>query len=350
MIESRAYILRETGVVPSLEEIFVETALTRGQVLVSVEYASFCGTQIEEIFTSKRNKRFMPHLFGHEASGTVVTVGPGVANVSTGDSVVIHWRPSSKGLEAEAGRYWQGGRRLNAGKVVAFSEYVVVPENRVTKKPKVLSASDSVLLGCSATTGWGSALKVAPNRSSRVFISGIGGVGAASAVSAHQAKKVVYALDKRTFSQEQLESLGVKHLFHSLEEVRLHFEKSAQDGFPEFAIDTTGSPEVIDFIQAKIPAHGALVLVGMPIGARLPKLDVQKLLDGLRIYGSNGGSIDPAVDLEHVAPVVSRLADLSQSGLISNMSWERLDESLELFMQGELLKAILEIVKEENSC
>lgn len=345
VIESKAYVLRETGSFPNLEEILVETALTRGQVLVSVEYASFCGTQIEEIFTSKRNKRFMPHLFGHEASGKVVAVGSGVANIRTGDSVVIHWRPSGKGLEAEAGRYWQGGRRLNAGKVVALSEYVVVPENRLTKKPQSLSDSDSVLLGCSATTGWGSALKVAPNRAGSVFIAGIGGVGAAAAVAAHQAGMVVYALDKRTLTQSQLEILGVSHLFHSLEEVGSHFEESALASFPELAIDTTGSHEVINFLQAKVPGSGSLVLVGMPKGTQLPNLDVQKLLDGLRIFGSNGGSVDASADFQYVAPVVSQLAELSHSGLLSKMSWESLQEALELYMQGKLLKVILTVEK-----
>lgn len=345
MIESKAYILRETGSFPNLEEILVETALMRGQVLVSVEHVSFCGTQIEEIFTSKRNKRFMPHLLGHEASGKVVAVGTGVAHISTGDSVVIHWRPSSKGLDAEAGRYWQGGTPLNAGKVVALSEYVVVPENRLTKKPQSLSSSDSVLLGCTAATGWGSALKVAPNRGGNVFISGIGGVGAASAVAANQAGMTVYALDKRSLSQKQLEILGVTHLFRSLDEVVSYFEESAMAGFPELAIDTTGSHEIINFLQANVPRSGALVLVGMPKGAQLPNLDVQKLLDGFRIFGSNGGSVDASVDFEHVAPVVRQLAELNQSGLISKMSWERFHEALELYMQGRLLKVVLKVAK-----
>ena len=51
-----------------------------GQVLVKIHYTSICGAQINEIDAVKGPDRFLPHLLGHEASGTVMETGPGVSS------------------------------------------------------------------------------------------------------------------------------------------------------------------------------------------------------------------------------------------------------------------------------
>src|SRR5205809_8066506 len=74
--------------------------LSFGQVHVRIHFSGICGAQINEIEGAKGPDKFLPHLLGHEGSGTVLRTGPGVKTVKPGDCVVLHWRPSS-GLQAD---------------------------------------------------------------------------------------------------------------------------------------------------------------------------------------------------------------------------------------------------------
>src|SRR5580692_4108949 len=78
--------------------------LKLGQVLVKIVCSGICGAQINEIEGAKGPDKFLPHLLGHEGSGTVLDTGPGVRSVKNGDHVVLHWRPSA-GLQSETPTY-----------------------------------------------------------------------------------------------------------------------------------------------------------------------------------------------------------------------------------------------------
>ena len=53
----------------------------------------------------KRGKDpYLPHLLGHEGSGTVQEIGPGVRTVAQGDCVVLHCG-TGKGFESETPNY-----------------------------------------------------------------------------------------------------------------------------------------------------------------------------------------------------------------------------------------------------
>jgi len=55
----------------------------------------------------------LPHLLGHEASGTVIAVGPGVKHAKPEDKVVLHWR-KGLGIEATPPTYQWQGKKVNA--------------------------------------------------------------------------------------------------------------------------------------------------------------------------------------------------------------------------------------------
>ena len=75
-----------------------------GEVVVEVAATSVCGTDLELYEWSESAQGFdpkLPFVMGHECSGTVVAVGPGVDSVSVGDRVayflwtmllVSHWQ------------------------------------------------------------------------------------------------------------------------------------------------------------------------------------------------------------------------------------------------------------------
>src|SRR5262249_60486542 len=79
-----------------IDEFDLPETLLPGHVLVKIHCTSICGAQINEIDAVKGIDKFLPHLLGHEASGTVIEVGPGVTTKKPGDAVVLHGRPSQE--------------------------------------------------------------------------------------------------------------------------------------------------------------------------------------------------------------------------------------------------------------
>lgn len=289
MIEARALVLRKRGMIPAFEDIFISEDLARGQVLVKIHSSGLCATQIEEIFTSSRNAKYMPHLFGHEGVGTVVSIGPGVTTKAPGDLCVVHWRKSSVGLDALPGSYFDKKGKINSGPVVTLSEFAVIPENRLTVLPNELPRTPALsLLGCAYPTGWGSVRsisKLAPGET--MLLIGAGGVGrsvAASAIASGCSKIFIHDV-KPGISGHDAENLG----FEFLQNVSNETLKRVN---PDVIIDTSGSAELLEHLVDGSTPGTRIVLVGMPQGGRKAKIDTQKLLDGVQILASNGGGVD----------------------------------------------------------
>src|ERR1035438_7432569 len=115
-----------------VDQIELPQAFEVGQVLVKIHCSGVCGSQLGEIDGAKGIDKYLPHLLGHEASGIVEEIGPGVRYVKPGDHVVLHWR-KSQGIESVPPRYTWKGKPLNAGLIATFNEYAIVSENRATR-------------------------------------------------------------------------------------------------------------------------------------------------------------------------------------------------------------------------
>ena len=131
----KAAILEYNNRPLTIDEVTFSGPLGPGQILVRIYYSGICGKQIEEIKGIAGPDRYLPHLLGHEGSGVVIDIGPGVNKVAPGDYVVLHWLKGS-GMDAQTPVYTRNGKRVNAGWITTFNEYGVVSENRVTSIPK----------------------------------------------------------------------------------------------------------------------------------------------------------------------------------------------------------------------
>ena len=173
----RAAILVEQKKPLVIDEVQLPDSLEIGQVLVKVHFSGICGSQIGEINGAKGPDAYLPHLLGHEASGVVLEVGPGVKHVKPGDLVVMHWR-KGLGIEGDPPKYMWRGNKLNAGWIATFNEYAIISENRVTPIAPSVDPQIAALFGCAVTTGFGviennAKLKIGES----VVVFGAGGVG-----------------------------------------------------------------------------------------------------------------------------------------------------------------------------
>ena len=62
-----------------------------GFVLIKIIYSSICRSQIMEIDGLRDNKKYIPHLLGHEGVGKIVAIGKKVKKFKIGEKVILGW-------------------------------------------------------------------------------------------------------------------------------------------------------------------------------------------------------------------------------------------------------------------
>uniref|UniRef100_Q025V7 Alcohol dehydrogenase GroES domain protein n=1 Tax=Solibacter usitatus (strain Ellin6076) TaxID=234267 RepID=Q025V7_SOLUE len=66
-----------------------EVAPGAGQVQINVEFCGICGTDLHLFHGAMAHRLTLPHVMGHEMSGTLAAVGEGVAGWQAGDRVTV---------------------------------------------------------------------------------------------------------------------------------------------------------------------------------------------------------------------------------------------------------------------
>ena len=279
--------------------------LFKGQVLVKIIYSGICGSQLGEISGIKGRDGFLPHLLGHEATGIVKEIGPGVKNFKRSNKVILHWKVS-KGVNAANPSYFYKNKKINSGKVTTFSQYSIVSENRLTKIPKGLGFKNSVIFGCAATTGYGVVNKDAKiKKNESVIIFGCGGVGLSVLQAAAINKaKLILVVDKNKKQILFSKKYGATHQFlfknnfKKLDELINKLTKNKK--FNTF-IDTTGNKKVIEFGLSTIkPSNGKLVLVGVQKYNEKVSFNTLQVQLGKKIIGTHGGNTRPHIDIPRI--------------------------------------------------
>ncbi len=342
----KAAILTELNKPLVVADISLPQKLSFGQVRVKIYYSGICGAQLNEIEGAKGPDKFLPHLLGHEGSGIVVDVGPGVKTVKKDDHVVLHWRPSN-GIQSETPAYdWQG-RKVNAGWVTTFNEEAIISENRLTPIPKDFDMRIAPLFGCAVTTAMGvvnndAHVKVGQS----VVIFGIGGVGlnivqAAAMVCANP----IIAIDLFDEKLQMAKKIGATHVLNSKKTpgVGQWIAQYIAKGGADVVIDTTGNPRVIELAYELTHPDGKTILVGVPrkgdnISIYSLPLHFKKILKG-----SHGGSSEPHLDIPRYV-ALCQLGKMTLEGLVTDeFSLDQINAALDKVRSGQSGRVIIKM-------
>ena len=340
----KAAVLVQTKQPLEVVELRMPEQLSFGQVHVKVHYSGICGAQINEIEGAKGPDKFLPHLLGHEGSGVVVRIGPGVKTVQPGDHVVLHWRPSA-GLQAEPAKYDWNGKTVNAGWVTTFNDEAIISENRLTVIPKDFDLKLAPLFGCAVTTAVGvvnndAQIKIGQS----VVIFGVGGVGlniaqAAEMVSAYP----IIGVDIVEAKVEMAKKWGVTHSFNSktqpdyLEKIKALLGTQGAD----VVVDTTGNARVIETAYELTHADGKTILVGVPRKGDNVNIYTLPLHFKKVLKGSHGGSSVPDVEIPRFIRLM-RQGKMKLDGLFTHeFPLDRINPALEAIRTGEAGRVLI---------
>ena len=215
----KAAILEKTGKPLKIVNNILIPKLKYGQILVKLKYAGICYSQIMEIDGLRGKDHYLPHMLGHEGVGKVINKHKSVKKIKINDWVILTWI-KSKGVNAKPIIFEWDKKKISAGKVTTFSNYTIVSENRVVRKPKRINFKDAVLYGCAIATGAGMILKeTRVNKNEFLSISGLGGIGLISLLTAiaNNHKKII-AIDIDNKKLNLAKKLGVTYTINPLKE------------------------------------------------------------------------------------------------------------------------------------
>jgi S-(hydroxymethyl)mycothiol dehydrogenase len=252
-----------------------------GEALVRVQTCGVCHTDLH-YRQGGINDEF-PFLLGHEASGTVEAVGPGVTQVAPGDFVILNWRAVCGQCRAcRRGTPWycfathnatqkmtlEDGTELSpALGIGAFAEKTLVAAGQCTKVDPSARPAAVGLLGCGVMAGIGAAVNTGGvTRGSSVAVIGCGGVGVAAIAGASLAgANPIIAVDIDVKKFAAATALGATHTVDSSGTDPVAAIRELTGGFgADVVIDAVGRPETWKQAFYARDLAGTVVLVGVP--------------------------------------------------------------------------------------
>jgi len=342
---TEAAVLRSVDAPMMIEQIELPD-LSDGQVLVDIAYSGVCGSQLLEVRGLRGQDPYLPHTLGHEASGVVREVGPGVTRVVPGDRVVATWI-AAEGLSAPSTTYRSGDESVNSGAISTFMRTAVIAENRLVPLKSNISMRDAALLGCAMPTGAGAVINSAetqPGESVAVF--GVGGVGSAALIGAHIVNaSPIIAIDVVLEKLEHALELGATHTIDARSgDAAAQVRAMTQGAGVDVAIEAAGRPQTIEAAFASVrDGGGRCVIAGnVPVGQTF-ELDPYDLIKGRQILGTWGGATVPDRDIPKYANLVETgVVDLGLLGT-HTFALSDVNRALDDLEAGKVGRALLDM-------
>lgn len=333
-----AHVLRTTGGDLSLEDV-VHAAPRTGEVLVRVAACGVCHTDLHVI---KGEVAFpTPCVLGHEISGWVEELGPGVEGLTVGDRVACsfimpcgtcrHCAQGNEDLCEEffaknrlKGQLYDGSSRLSdaTGAPIAMysmaglAEFAVVPATGVFHLPDSIPLEQAAILGCSVFTSYGAVHNVGDVRTGdTVAVVAAGGIGLniIQMAAAHGAERVI-AVDIDDVKLELARAMGATDTVNSARQDPVQVVRGLTDGQGvDVAFEAFGSAATVRTAVDLVDDGGRVVLVGIAPAGVEAQINiahvVRRKIQILGSYGARASQDMPAV-LELVAQGRIRLDDL----------------------------------------
>jgi Zn-dependent alcohol dehydrogenase len=314
-MKMKAAVLREFNKPLSVEKVNLDLP-KENEVLVKSAFTALCHSDLSMMTGDVPFP--MPLVVGHEASGMVEDVGPGVTALKKGDHVVASWnlpcwqcpecksgkphicrmtdeRNASGGLLDKTSRLTDmAGKRLNHELLVSgFAEYMVLPEDGTIKIREDMPLDQACFLGCCTPTGFGAVYNgagVKPGES--VAIWGMGGVGL-NAVNGARLRNAdpIIGVDMNKDKEKIAREFGVTHFIDNSKDDPVPIVQDLTDGGADYCFEVVGDPGAINQAYWALGIGSKLITIGLTPIEALTELPLAfhplhcKVIEGI-IYGN----------------------------------------------------------------
>ena len=363
-MDIQAAILREPGGQFTIETATLDAPKT-GEVLVKVVAAGVCHTDI-----GVQHMMPMPVVLGHEGSGIVEAVGPGVTKVAPGDPVVmtfgscgrcpscVEGAPSHchdmRTLQFSGGRFdgsptmSQQGEKVNAAffQQSSFATHALATERNVVK----VTQADVPLellgpLGCGIQTGAGAVMNAVKARAgSCIAIMGAGSVGLSGVMAAHLIGcTTIIAVDINKDRLELARDVGATHILDASEGDTAARIRGLTNGGAHYALETAGTVQSFTDVIACLTMRGVCGIVTVPNHGGTFDFSARDLLTGGRtVVGVLEGSSVPDVFIPQLIDFYAQ-GRFPMDRLATYYPFEKINQAVADSVSGKTIKPILKM-------
>ncbi|MBV9169746.1 MAG: Zn-dependent alcohol dehydrogenase [Chloroflexi bacterium] len=363
-MQARAAVLYETGQALELEDLELLPPGS-GEVLVRYVASGVCHSDLHVMQGLMAHPT--PVVLGHEGSGIVEAVGPGVTGVQVGDHVLTSYvpscgkcpwcvvgRPNLCDLRDHERHVMHDGtaRFRNRGgqdvfhflQVASYSEKAVLPEQNVVPIRKDAPLDVVCLVSCGVMTGAGAVInraKVTPGSSVVVF--GCGGVGlnAVQAAALMGAGKVI-SVDVFDHKLEWSREFGATHTVNARSEDALaRIREICGRGGADYAIEAIGGAPTIELAFNSVHRGGTVVVIGVsPDGTRV-SIDPSLLLQERILTGTSFGSTRQKVDLPMIVDLFMDGRYKLRELISRQVALDELNQAYDALQRGEVRRSVV---------
>jgi S-(hydroxymethyl)glutathione dehydrogenase/alcohol dehydrogenase len=325
-----AAILTAVGAPMVVEEVPVPRPKA-DEVLVKVHA---CGVCHSDLHVAKGELKFpLPCILGHEISGTIESIGPGVVGLRPGDRVVSSFiMPCGRcpscargrddlcepffALNRLKGTLYDGESRLRRGdgstlamySMSGLAEFAVVPATDVFPIPAGLPLAESCILGCALMTAYGAVKNQAEIRpGDTVAVVGTGGVGSNVVQFARLfGAAEVIAVDVRDDKLEAVRKLGATQTVNASRGNPVDQVLALTGGRGvDVAIEALGRPDTVVTAFTMTRDGGRTVVIGLAAGQAAAPIEITRLVRrGIRLSGSYGCRV--RTDMPEIVALAAR--------------------------------------------
>ncbi len=366
-MKTKAAVLLEAGKPFEIMELDLDGPRS-GEVLIKYAAAGLCHSDLH--LTDGDLPPRYPIVGGHEGSGVIEEVGPGVTKVKPGDHVVCSFIPScgicrycstgrqnlcDMGATILEGCMSDGSFRFHGGgldfgamcMLGTFSERATVSEHSVVKIDDWLPLTTAVLVGCGVPTGWGTSVYAGAVRpGDTTVIYGAGGLGINAVQGALSAgAKYVVVVDPVALKRDTAMKFGATHAFADPVSAAEKVNEITWGQGADQALILVGTvdSEVVSAATAVIGKGGTVVITGL---ANPAKLTVQLsgfdlTLNEKTIKGTLFGSANPQYDIVRLL----RLYDAGQLKLdeliTTQYKLDEVNEGYQDLRDGKIIRGVI---------
>lgn len=337
-----------------------------GEVLIRLAAAGVCHSDLSVINGTR--PRPLPMVLGHEASGYVERVGPGVDDLAPGDHVVCIFAPGcgrctpcAEGRPAlceraarhhGVGELMTGARRLSRDGqpvnhhvgVSAFACHAVLARPSLVKVEADIPPHLSALFSCAMLTGAGAVFNTAHIKpGAKVAVVGIGGVGLSAILGAAAAGAgQIVAIDPFPAKLDTAMAMGATDVV-TADADTVAAVRDLTGGGVDYAFEFAGSVRALETAYDVTRRGGTTVTGGLPHPeARMPLNALKLVAEERSVRGSYIGSCVPQRDLPRMFALHARGLLPVEKMLSHRLPLADINLAMERLHDGSAIRQIVE--------
>lgn len=296
-----------------------------GYVVIKVAYCGLCHSDVGALddpgWVGNIIKK-VPVVMGHEISGVISEVGPGVEGWKVGDRVAVC--PMYTAEDAGPGYGRDGG----------YANYTTAPQEMIVKVPDNVDLAQAAAATDAGMTSYHAVVQAGGvKKGTRVGMIGIGGLGTVGARVAIGLGAEVYAASRNKDALKKIKEDGAFKTAKSITEFK--------DDNLDVIIDFAGAKQTLVDAVETVGFKGRVVVVGMA-ALEFPLNTTALITKQLEVVGSNGGT------REDIADVIKLISNGDLNIDIELVDFDQVPEKLDVLRERSVENRFVMEIKEKD--